>query len=123
MNKLSILVIMTLIFALGATAQTTKKDTKIFGEVIDIQSFIAYGMKADNPDRQAMAENSIKAGNPLGVLEKGTGKIYLVTTSQPNIKVGDALKEYFGVKVFVVGKVYKKGGLQMIIMSDIGRTN
>lgn len=111
-----------LLFSIVAFGQKTKKESTIIGEIVDIKTYIAYGMKADNPDRKAAAEASMNAGNPLGILEKSTGKIYLVTAVQQNENANSRLRDYLGLRVYVKGVVYKKAGLQLIVMSDIGRT-
>jgi hypothetical protein len=105
-----------------AFAQGQKKQTTIYGEVIDVVNYMANGMKPDNPDRKALAESSAKAGYPLGILEKGTGKIYLVAMQQRDISAVQTLVPYFGLKIFAVGQVYKKGGLQLFLLSDIGKS-
>ncbi len=120
----SIATFVTFLLIITATAfgQKVKKESTIIGEVIDIKTYIAFGMKADNPDRKAAAEASMNAGNPLGILEKGTGKIYLVTSVQQNENVNAKLRDYLGLRVYTKGVVYRKAGLQLIVMSDIGRT-
>ncbi|MEK9137892.1 MAG: hypothetical protein AAB393_12275 [Bacteroidota bacterium] len=106
----------------SALGQTTKKESTIIGDVVDIKSYVAYGMKADNPDRKATAEASMKTGNPLGIVEKGTGKIYVVVMAQQNENANEKLKDYLGLHVYVKGLVHKKGGVQLLIMSDIGKS-
>src|SRR5512140_3227488 len=95
-----------LILVLGASltfAQSQKKQTTIYGEVIDVVNYVANGMKPDTPDRKALAEASAKAGYPLGILEKGTGKIYIVAMQQRDISAVQTLAPYFGLKIFAVG--------------------
>jgi hypothetical protein len=105
-----------------AFAQGQKKQTTLYGEVIDVVNYMANGMKPDNPDRKALAESSAKAGYPFGILEKGTGKIYLVAMQQRDISAVQTLVPFFGLKIFAVGQVYKKGGLQLFLLSDIGKS-
>ncbi len=111
-------------FLLSATvsAQTVKKQSTITGEVIDIVSYMSSGMKPNNEDRKAVAEASVKAGNPLGILEKGTGKIYIIAMQQTGTSPAETLRPYFGLKIFATGKIYKKGGLQLFLLTDIGKS-
>ena len=112
-----------LVIGVAAFGQTaTKKESTIIGDVIDIKSYVANGMKADNPDRKAAAEASMQAGNPLGILEKSTGKIYIVVLAAQNENANGRLREYLGLHVYVKGVVYKKGSIQLIVMSDMGKS-
>jgi hypothetical protein len=121
-KNVAILGTLLLVLFAAASGQKAKKESTIIGEVVDIKTYIAFGMKADNPDRKAAAEASMNAGNPLGILEKGTGKIYLVTSVQQNENANSRLRDYLGLRVYVKGVVYKKAGLQLMVMSDIGKT-
>ncbi len=114
-----------LLLVLGASlvlGQSKKKQTTIYGEVVDVVNYVANGMKPDNADRKALAEANAKAGYPLGILEKGTGKIYIVAMQQRDVSAAGTLVPYFGLKIFAVGRVYKKGGVQLFMLSDIGKS-
>ena len=117
-----VLIACFLIVAVTAFGQTTKKESTIIGDVIDVKSFVAYGMKADNPDRKAAAQASVQAGNPLGVLEKGTGKIYLVVGASQSENANLKLMDYLGLRVYVKGVVHRKNAIQLIVMSDVGKS-
>lgn len=107
----------------ASSAQTAKKtESTIIGEVIDIRSYVAFGMKADTPDRKAAVLASVEAGNPLGLLERRTGKIYLVMTPAQNENASAKLKEYLGLRVYIKGIVHRKHAMQLIVMSDIGKS-
>jgi hypothetical protein len=110
------------LFVATAFGQVSKKESTIIGEVVDIKSYVAYGMKADNADRKAADEASMGAGNPLGILEKSTGKIYLVVMAQQSENANQRLKDYLGLRVYAKGIVHKKGGVQLLVLSDIGKT-
>ncbi len=120
----SVVTLTMAMLVVGSTVfgQATKKQSTIIGDVVDIKSYIVSGMKADNPDRKAVAEASMKSGNPLGVLEKKTGKIYIVVMGQQGSNANETLKDYLGLHVFVKGVVYKKAGMQLIVLSDIGKS-
>jgi len=122
MMKQSVVVVFLLVVAAAGLGQTTKKESTIIGEVVDIKSYVAFGMKADNPDRKAMAEGSIAAGNPLGILEKSTGKIYTVVMAGASENANAKLKDYLGLRVYAKGIVHKKAGIQLIVMNDIGKS-
>jgi hypothetical protein len=117
--------VLAVIFAFLASTglgQSSKKETTIYGEVIDISSYVANTMKPDTPDRKALAEASAKGGNPLGILERGTAKIYVVTMKQANTGANETLLPYLGLRIFATGRVYKRGGIQLFVLSDIGKS-
>lgn len=122
MKKTLFLLIFFALWAVNADAQTAKKEVTVYGEVIDIANYVRFGTKPDNPDRIAIAETSIKNGNPLGILERDTKKIYLVTSSQANTSANDRLKQFFGQKIFAKGIVYRRGGVSLFIMNDVGKS-
>ncbi len=121
-SRSALWIVSILVIASNVFGQTTKKESTIIGEVVDIKSYIAFGMKADNADRKAAAEASMNAGNPLGILEKGTGKIYIVVIAQQTENANGKLKDYLGVRVYAKGLVYRRGASQLLILNDIGKT-
>jgi len=123
MHARAIAIVFSTIFLVSLSlGQSSKKDATIYGEVIDISSYVANGMKPDTPDRKALAEASAKGGNPLGILEKGTGKVYVVTMNQANTSANSTLLPYLGLRIFATGKVYKRGGVLLFLLIDIGKS-
>lgn len=122
MKKVLFLLMFVALWTVNAEAQTAKKEVTVYGEVIDIANYVRFGTKPDNPDRIAIAETSVKNGNPLGILERDTKKIYLVTSSQANISANDRLKQFFGQRIFAKGIVYRRGGVSLFIMNDVGKS-
>ena len=119
------LVSILLALALGASssgAQTAKKEVTVYGEVVDIANYVRFGTKPDNPDRIAIAEAGIRSGNPLGILERETKKVYIVTNNQAGVSANERLRRFFGQRVFVKGMLFRRGGTTLLIMSDIGKS-
>jgi hypothetical protein len=98
-------------------AQTGKKEVTILGEVVDVVSYVSSG-----PDRRAVAEANAKAGYPIGILERGTGRIYLVKLQSPTENPAGKLFDYAGVKIFAKGAVTVRGGILLMTLSDIGKS-
>jgi hypothetical protein len=103
-------------------ADAQKKEVTIIGEVVDIVSYMTAGMKPNTPDGKEMLDASVKGGNPLGLLETKTGKLYVVTMKQASTGATATLLPFIGMKVAASGKVYKKGSCQLLIMSVIGKS-
>ena len=121
-HRIVFLVILAISAVSFSPGQSSKKESTILGEVIDISAYVSNGMKADTPDRKALAESSAKAGNPLGILERGTGKVYIVTMNQANTSANSTLLPYLGLRIFATGRVYKRGGVQLFLLNDIGKS-
>ncbi|MFN0159473.1 MAG: hypothetical protein ACKVRP_15535 [Bacteroidota bacterium] len=102
------------------SAQT--KNATVFGEVVDIASYMTSGTRASSPEGKEMIEASARGGNPLGILEENTGKIYLVTMKQAGLGANTSLLPWVGMKVAAKGDVYKKGSCQVLVLNVIGKS-
>lgn len=120
-SVVALIVCLTLCSA-SSFAQGTAKLSTIQGIVVDIGSYVQYGMKPDTEDRKGIAVASANAGNPLGILEQKTGKIYIVTMNQQNTNPNSTLQPFLGIKIFAKGKIFKRGSVQVILLSDIGKS-
>ena len=108
-----------LFFSTGS-AQT--KNVTIIGEVIDVVSYMTSGTKADSPEGVEILRASAAGGNPLGILEAESGKVYLVTMKQANTSAKETLLQYVGQRIAAKGDVYKKGGSSILVMTVIGKS-
>jgi len=120
MRTIFIVIVSAGILTLTGSAQT--KNATIIGEVIDVVSYMTSGAKADSPEGLEILKASANGGNPLGILEAKTGKIYLVTMKQANTSAKETLLQYVGQKVAAKGNVYKKGGSSVLVMTVIGKS-
>ena len=102
--------------------QTTTKLTTVQGVIVDIGSYVQYGMKPNTEDRKGVAEASAKAGNPLVILEKKNGRLYVVIMNDKNTNANTTLLPYLGINIFAKGKVFKRGSMYMLVLSDIGKS-
>ncbi len=116
------IILLVLSFTLFVGTGWGQKKATVIGEVIDIVSYMASGTKANTPSGKEIVESSAKGGNPLGILEAKTGKVYIVTMKQPNTSANAALLPFVGMRVAAVGQVYRKGGCQLLIMSVVGKS-
>ena len=94
----------------------------IIGEVIDIVSYSASGVLGSTPSGKEIIIASAQGGNPLGILEKKTGDVYLVTMKQANSQANTTLLPFIGIQIAAKGDVYRKGGQQLLVMNTIGKS-
>jgi hypothetical protein len=114
MSRTLIFVLILTFMTIGAaTAQETKT---IKGEVVDVSCYVAEGAKGEDHETCALA--CLQAGEPAGILEEGTGKVYVVITmdhSNPATKV----IPYVAKMVEVKGSVSERGGISTIDIKEI----
>jgi hypothetical protein len=110
-----------LLVTFAAHAQQ-KKNATVVGEVVDIVSYITSGTKPTSPEGKEILDASARGGNPLGILEAGTGKLYVVTMKQPNTSATSALLPFVGIKVAASGDVYQKGECSVLVMTVVGKS-
>ena len=75
-------------------------------------------MDATGPQHVKCAESCVKQGVMLGILEAGTGQVYLILPEGHGSPSEKAMP-YLGKQVEVTGKIQAKGGLRGIIVERI----
>lgn len=124
MKRTLLMLMMTLVTVIGVDAQHSRhgsggsKDVTIIGEVIDPVCYLAHN--ARGREHQQCAEQCVKQGISLAILEEKTEKVYIslpVDHTHPNAK----LKEFIAEKVKVTGRLYSKGGLTGIHVKTVER--
>lgn len=120
MKTLKSLIIIGLAIILVAGISFSQKKTTVYGEVVELTSFVKDNIKPTSPAGKEISLENVKKGGSFVLLEKGTGKIvFLIAGTQT--KLDEQLAPYLGIKVFIKGAVYKKGGIRLISVEDIGK--
>jgi hypothetical protein len=99
-----------------------EKNITIVGEVIDIVTYATSGVRGNTADGREIITMSAGGGNPMGILERGTGQVYVVTMKQPNTPANETLLKYLGMTVAASGDVYRRGDQQLLVMTVIGKS-
>lgn len=99
-----------------------EKGVTIMGEVIDLVSYATSGTLGSTPNGKEIITANAKGGNPLGILEKGTGEVYIVTMKQANTPANTTLLPFVGLQITAKGDVYRKGGQRLLVMTTIGKS-
>lgn len=108
------------LFLINDSIFAQKKGT-VYGEIVELTTFIKDNIKPTTPAGTEITLDNFKKGGSFVLLEKGTGKIILLTGGLVDTKLEDQLKPYLGITVFIKGAVYKKGGIRLIAVEDIGK--
>ncbi len=102
--------------------RAVEKNVTVTGEIIDLVSYATSGVRGTSPSGKEIIEGSARGGNPLGILEKGTGDIYILTMKQANTSAIGAVLPFVGMNIAVKGDVYRKGGQQLLVITTIGKS-
>ena len=95
----------------GADSVTLK------GEVIDTYCFALMGAKGES--HRQCAIDCVKAGIPAGLLEEGTGKVYVLLPNKDKAGLPKGVIDKCGRMATITGKVYTSGGSQFLTVESI----
>ena len=108
-SLLLVLVFFTQIYA--AEAVTVK------GEVIDTYCYALMGAKGES--HRQCAIDCVKAGIPAGLLEEGTGKVYVLLPNKDKGGLPKGVVDKMGRMATVTGKAYASGGSNFLTVESI----
>jgi hypothetical protein len=90
---------------------------KIKGEIIDTYCYGLMGAKGES--HRQCAIDCIKAGIPAGLLEDGTGKVYVLLPNKDKTGLPKEVMDKIAHVVTITGKVYTKGGSQFLTVEKV----
>lgn len=104
----------------AGTAPAAEKGV-IVGNVIDIATYATKGLGEDNVEA---FKNRAELGFPVGIVEEGTGRVYICVYRNPAPASGlqtanDVLAPYMGMKVAAQGLKYHAEGVNLLRLSVI----
>lgn len=93
------------------------KEVTLHGELVDLVSYITGAAQTPESIR-----TSARAGNPIGFYDTAKKKLYVVGRPQLNVGANELLLPYVGLRVFLKGKTYTKGKVNVLLVTDIGKS-
>lgn len=119
MKKVMILsVSVSLILILGGLIPVhAAENVAITGELIDTYCFALMGAKGAS--HRQCAIDCAKKGIPVGLLEDGTNKVYVLLPNKDKTPLPKGVIDKMAEKVTVTGKVYTTGGSQFLTIESI----
>src|SRR4030043_587555 len=99
---LSLLMVMNIFTVVYAQSVTVK------GEVIDTYCYALMGATGESHRQGAI--DCVKAGIPAGLLEEGTGKVYVLLPNKDKTGLPKGVIDKMGRMATVTGKAYSMGG-------------
>ncbi len=119
MRKMTLLAgVLGLLLVLGMVAPVYAADTvTVKGEVIDTYCYGMAGAKGES--HRACGLSCAKAGIPVGLLEDGSGKVYVLLPTKDATPVPQAAIDKMGRKATITGKVIEKGGSRFLTVESV----
>ena len=108
----SFLMVLNMVLPVYAAESVTVK-----GEVIDTYCYALMGAKGES--HRQCAIDCVKAGIPAGLLEDGTGKVYVLLPSKDKTGLPKGVIDKMGRMASITGKVYASGGSNFLTVESI----
>ena len=110
--------LVSLFLVLGFVAQVYAAEAvTVKGELIDTYCYALMGAKGES--HRQCAIDCVKAGIPAGLLEEGTGKVYVLLPSKDKTGLPKGVMDKMGRMASITGKVYTSGGSQFLTVESI----
>ncbi|HTP05147.1 MAG TPA: hypothetical protein VMM54_08335 [Nitrospirota bacterium] len=87
------------------------------GEVVDTYCYGLMGAKGES--HRPCGISCAKAGIPMGLLQDGTDKLYVLLPNKDNSPLPPAVMDKMGRKATITGKIYSTGGSQFLTVESI----
>ncbi len=119
MHKTLILGVLAGFFiVLSATLPVHAAETvTVKGEVIDTYCYSLMGAKGES--HRQCAIDCIKAGIPAGLLQEGSGKVFVLLPNKDKTGLPKGVIDKLGRTASVTGKVYTVGGSNFLTVESI----
>ncbi len=110
--------LVSFLLVLGGLAQAYAAETvTVKGEVIDTYCYALMGAKGES--HRQCAIDCVKAGIPAGLLEEGTGKVFVLLPSKDKTGLPKGVIDRMGRMASITGKVYTSGGSNFLTVESI----
>jgi hypothetical protein len=109
--------VMTLLLFLGGLSQVYAQSVTVKGEVIDTFCYALMGAKGES--HRQCAIDCVKAGIPAGLLEEGTGKVYVLLPNKDKSGLPKGVMDKMGRTASITGRVFTTGGSNFLTVESI----
>ena len=94
-----------------------KQEPKMLtGEIVDPALYIREGRRG--PEAQEATNEAVDGGQTLALLEDKTDTLYVLLAEQPGEDPNELVYEYLNQRVKVTGYVYKRSGVQGLVVAS-----
>jgi len=106
-----------LVFGAAGQALADGKDVSVKGELVDTYCFLT--MDAKGAGHKECAVTCAQKGIPVGLLEEGTGKLYVLLPDKNGEALPESVITHMGDAVTVKGDSYTSGGSQFLTVESV----
>jgi hypothetical protein len=99
-----------------ATTAMARAET-VTGEVVDTFCYTAMGAKGATHRQCGL--DCAKKGIPVGLLENGTNKLYVLLPAKDKTAVPEAAINKMGEQASITGKMYSNGGSTFLTVESV----
>jgi hypothetical protein len=118
MRKIVILgAILSFLMVLNVFAVVYAQTVTVKGEVIDTYCYTLLGARGES--HRQCAIDCVKAGIPAGILEEGTGKVYVLLPNKDKTGLPKGVIDKLGRTASITGKAYTTGGSNFLTVESI----
>jgi hypothetical protein len=118
MRKIMILgVVLSFLMVLNIFTVVYGQTVTVKGEVIDTYCYALMGAKGES--HRQCAIDCVKAGIPAGLLEEGTGKVYVLLPNKDKTGLPKEVIDKMGCMAAITGKAYTSGGSNFLTVEFI----
>jgi hypothetical protein len=106
-----------LLGAMAGLAMTADTQKSVTGNLEDTFCYSALG--AHGPSHAECALKCAQKGIPVGLVEKGTKKMYILLPPKNEQPIPDDVMKNMEKEVTVTGKSYSKGGVEFLTVDSV----
>lgn len=113
----AVIVFIASLFLTNSVVAQSKK-TAVRGTIADVYCLVTKDMEGKS--HQQCAATCTNSGSPLGIKDDKTGTVYLTAGHQKDRTFASSgLEKYVEQHVTVIGTVYERDGLKMIVVDSV----
>jgi hypothetical protein len=109
--------LVTLLLVLDGLSQAYAQSVTVKGEVIDTYCYALMGAKGES--HRQCAIDCVKAGIPAGLLEEGTGRVYVLLPNKDKSGLPKGVIDKLGRTASITGRVFTTGGSNFLTVESI----
>jgi hypothetical protein len=115
MRRFGIIGLGLLLAAVAASA--AEQASSVTGEVVDTFCYATMGAKGTG--HKQCAVDCVKKGIPVGLVEKGTDKLYVLLPSKDKTALPDEVINKMAETVTITGRAQTKGGSNFLTVESV----
>ena len=117
MKKALFLIVVIAVLSIVSGNAFSEEIKTIKGEVVELACYCTTGSRG--AEHKACTVKCMEQGEPSGILEEGTGKLYVMVSGDHSANSSKKMVSYATKVVEATGKVSERGGITTIDISDV----